>query len=162
MNPTFPSLNVGNPIERSGFAVFPIFVAQLNLFDIHDQPPYAVADSKQRKKVMACNRKLDDLTLPSLTNSKDIPRLFLIGDEVTDTSFLNCSMLVPGNRTIRVPALCCGPARPHAARGGPFFPPRSAIGWVAASIYEFECHLFGNEQACKMAGWQRRLNYVFG
>ena len=76
--PTFPSVNIGNPVERSGFAVFPIFVAQLNLFDIHDpKPPYAVADSKQRRKVLACNRKLDGLTLPSLTNSKDIPLLIL-------------------------------------------------------------------------------------
>ena len=155
--PTFPSVNIGNPVERSGFAVFPIFVAQLNLFDIHDpKPPYAVADAKQRRKVLACNRKLDGLTLPSLTNSKAIPLLALAGDEITDTSYLTCAILVPGNRTIRVPALCYGPAREHAARGGPVFPPRSAIGWVAASIYEYEFHLFGNEQICRNAGWQRR------
>lgn len=157
MKPTFPAVNIGSPVERSGFAVFPIYVAQLNLFAIHDpKPPYAVADAKQRRKVLACNRNLDGLTLPSLTNSKDIPVLFLVGDEVTATSFFNCSMLIPGNRMIRVPALCYGPSRPHAARGGPFFPARSAIGWVAASIYEYECHLFGNEQICRNAGWQRR------
>ncbi len=155
--PTFPSLNVGNPVERSGFAVFPIFVAQLNLFDIHDpKPPYAVADAKQRRKVLACNRNLDGLTLPSLTNAQDTPLLYLAGDEITPTSYLTCAILLPGNRTIRVPALCCGPSRPHAARGGPVFPSSFAIGWVSASIYEYEFHLFGNEQICRNAGWQRR------
>ncbi len=158
LQPTFPSLNVGKAVQRAGIAVFPLYVAQLELFDRFDpKPPYAVADFRQRKKVLASNRNVDGSMLPSLTNTKNIPSLFLAGDAITDTSFLNCSMLVPGKRTIRVPPLCYGPARLHAVRGGPIFPSSSAIGWASCGLYEWTLDLFGHRQTCTMAGWQPRL-----
>ena len=158
MRPIFPSLNVGDPVQRVGVAVFPVYVAQLQLFEKFDpKPPYAVAGSRQRKKVMACNRKMEGPRLASLTNPKEIPLLFLASDEITATSFLNCSVLVPGKTILPVPALCYGPPRPHLARGGPIFPPTGSIGWVAAGLYEWTLDLFSYPETCKMAGWQRRL-----
>ena len=60
MRPEFPSLVVGRPIERANAFVFPIYVAQLNLFDkFAPKPSWLVADSMQKQKVMAINRRLD-------------------------------------------------------------------------------------------------------
>jgi hypothetical protein len=152
-------VNIGNPVERSGFAVFPIFAAQLNLFDKFDpKPPWSVADAKQRKKIMACNGKVDSPTFPSLSNQGDMPSLFLPGHEIKKSLFLNCPILCPPKTTIKVPALCYASARVHAARCGPVFPPSSAIGWASCGLYEWELHLFSHAETCKRAGWQPRLS----
>jgi hypothetical protein len=92
-----------------------------------------------------------------LTNSKETPSLFLAGCPITSTSCLNCSVMVPRRTSIRVPNLCHGSARPHAVYST-IHPPLSAIGWAACGIYEYEFHLFGHEQICKIAGWQKRLS----
>jgi hypothetical protein len=118
----------------------------------------AVADAKQRKKVLVCNRKVDGSSLPSLSNMSDIPLVFLPGHDITSKLFLTCTILVPGQTIIRVPALCCALARTHAVRGGPVFPPTTAIGWVACGLYEWTLDLFGHAETCKAAGWQRRLS----
>lgn len=156
MKPVFPSLNIGNPVERADVVVYPIFLAQLNLFDKFDTKPFwAVADYKQKQKTLAANRRIDGPKFPSIANHTNGPLLFLPGDRFMGTLQLNCSIMVPPNTAIRIPSLCYISASP--VLGTPLFPPTNAVGWVACGYYSWEMNLFGNPDACKQAGWRRRL-----
>ena len=65
MRPCFPSLLVGDPIERANAYVYPIYVAQLNLFDkFARKPSWSVADTRQKQKVLAINQRLDGPKYP--------------------------------------------------------------------------------------------------
>ena len=69
--PQFPSLLVGNPIERANAFVYPLFIAQLNLFDFARKPSWSVADTTQKQKVLAINQRLDGPKYPSIVNRTD-------------------------------------------------------------------------------------------
>ena len=68
MRPQFPSLLVGSPIERANAFVFPLYVAQLNLFDFARKPSWLIADTRQKQKVLAINQRLDGPKHPSIVN----------------------------------------------------------------------------------------------
>jgi len=156
MRPRFPSLRIGTPVERGDVVVYPLFLAQLNLFDKFDQKPFwSVADSNQQRKVLACNRRIDGPKFPSIANQSNIPLLFLPGDRFMGMLHLNSSVIVPPKTVIKIPSLCYVSA--YRVLGSPMFPPPNAVGWVACGFYSWEMHVFQNPDACKQAGWRRRL-----
>ena len=51
MLPAFPSLNIGTPVQRGDVVVYPIYVAQLSLFDkLAPEQSWSVATSAERKR----------------------------------------------------------------------------------------------------------------
>jgi hypothetical protein len=155
MRPTFPSWLVGDPIERANAYVYPLYFAQLNLFDkFHPKPSWSVADTRQKQKVLAINQRLDGPKYPSIVNRTDGPLLFLPGDRFAGTLHLTCcSILVPPKTIIRIPSLCY--VSFLRLTGSPLWPPENAVGFAACGAYKWEMNLFGNQDACKEAGWRR-------
>ena len=77
MLPAFPSLNIGTPVQRGDVVVYPIYVAQLSLFDkLAPEQSWSVATSAERKTVLACNHKSSGPKFPVLTNPGNTPLLF--------------------------------------------------------------------------------------
>ena len=74
---SFPHCLSVNPIERANAFVFPLYVAQLNLFDFARKPSWSVADTRQKQKVLAINQRLDGPKYPSIVNRTDHHLLFL-------------------------------------------------------------------------------------
>jgi hypothetical protein len=153
MQPCFPSLLVGDPIERANAFVFPLYVAQLNLFDFARKPSWAVADSMQKQKVLAINQRLDGPKCPSIVNRSNGPLLFLPGDRFSGTLHLTCSIMVPAKAIIRIPSLCY--VSYLRLTGSPLWPPVDAVGWATCGFHKWEMNLFSNKVACKEAGWRR-------
>jgi len=151
MQPQFPSLLVGNPIERANAFVYPLYVAQLNLFDFARKPSWSVADTRQKQKVLAINQRLDGPKYPSIVNRSDQRLLFLQNDRFGGT--LTCSIMVPPKSIIRIPSLCY--VSFLRLTGSPLWPPENAVGFAACGAYKWEMNLFGNQDACKEAGWRR-------
>ena len=133
MRPTFPSLLVGNPIERANAYVFPIYVAQLNLFDFARKPSWSVADTRQKQKVLAINRRLDGPKYAAIVNRSDQRLLFVQNNKFSESPLhLTCSILVPPKTTIRIPSLCY--VSYLRLTGSPLWPPENAVGWAACGL----------------------------
>ena len=94
MRPQFPSLLVGSPIERANAFVFPLYVAQLNLFDFARKPSWSVADTLQKQKVLAINQRLDGPKYPSIVNRSSHRLLFVPYDRFSGN--LHLTMFDPG------------------------------------------------------------------
>ena len=156
MLPAFPSLNIGKPVQRRNAVVYPVFIAQLPLFDkFAPEQPWSVATWLERKAVLACNHKSSGPKFPILMNPGNTPPLFLPRDRITGTLYLNCSILVPPQKKfVRVPNLCFTLAQ-RVRLGSPVVPPVDAVGWAAFGFHRWELHVFGNRQACRKAGYRR-------
>ncbi len=154
MRPCFPSLLVGHPIERANGFVYPLYVAQLDLFDkFARKPSWSVADTRQKQKVVAINQRLDGPKYPSIVNRSDHHLLFLENDRFSGTLHLTCSIMVPPKTIIRIPSICY--VSYLRLTGSPLWPPVDAVGWATCGLYRWEMNLFGNQDACKEAGWRR-------
>ena len=158
MRPQFPSLNVGKPFQRGTVLVFPLYLAQFDLFDrFAAKPPWFVADSKLKQTALACNRRADGPRLPSLTNPSGGPALFLPEDRLTELLVLNCSVLVQRRATIRIPSLCYASAPVGRVLGSPVIPGPGSTGWVACARRQHRLDLFGHRDAARVGG-RRRLS----
>ena len=153
MRPQFPSLLVGSPIERANAFVFPLYVAQLNLFDFARKPSWSVADTMQKQKVLAINQRLDGPKYPSIVNRSNESLIFVPFDKFAGNLYLTCTILVPPKATIRIPSL--GYVSYLRLTGSPLWPSENAVGWAACGLNRWEMNLFGNQDACKEAGWRR-------
>ena len=90
MLPAFPSLNIGTPVQRGDVVVYPIYVAQLSLFDkLAPEQSWSVATSAERKTVLACNHKSSGPKFPVLTNPGNTPLSVFAPDRITGTLCLH-------------------------------------------------------------------------
>ena len=128
-------------------------MAQLNLFDFARKPSWLVADTVQKQKVLSINQRLDGPKYPSIVNRTDHRLFFLPSDRFAGMLHLTCSIMVPPKTIIRIPSLCYVPYL--SLTGSPLWPSENAVGWAACGLYRWEMNLFGNQDACKEAGWRR-------
>ena len=86
-------------------------------------------------------------------NRTDHRLLFLPNDRFAGTLHLTCSIMVPPKTIIRIPSLCY--VSYLRLTGSPLWPPENAVGFASCGFYKWEMNLFGNQDACKEAGWRR-------
>lgn len=161
MRPRFPSLNLGTPFQRGFAVVFPIYAAQMTLFDTTSlETSWHVSDSHTRKKMVVSNRGPHGPTI-SLMNRGDSPILLMPDDLIAGKCALTCPILVPKtNIAIRVPSLCY--TRMSHVLGGQVVPPANAIGWAAIVQKSLQMSLFGSSGACRKGGYRRLAIHTLG
>ena len=126
--PQFPSLLVGNPIERADAFVFPLYVAQLNLFDKFARKRSWSPMPSRVQSLGDKSETSDGPKYPSIVNRTDHQLLFLPNDPFAGTLYLTCSIMVPPKTIIKSQASAT--FRSFFLTGSPLWPPEKQQDWV--------------------------------
>jgi hypothetical protein len=131
--------------------IYPLYPAQRLLFsDVLSGPVFAVASYHQRAKVKAIGKRTGSRMTPAITNSSNVSVLFLPGDHLDNGHVLTAAILIPAGATVRVPVLCCGPAR--GGGGNRIVLGAHAVGWIVVGVDQWKMDLFGHQEAARQAG----------
>ena len=130
--------------------MIPLYHAQLTLFADAVEGPEMLYGGKSRGALVMDHHE----NFVMIRNRASQPALLLPGDSLRCGWVLNCSLLVPPSRSIRVPSLCiraglaCPPVRVRPASG--------AVGAMVMTKRDSRVDLFGDVPTCHKA-WSRIL-----
>ncbi len=151
-----PELRVGTPLQRGPWILYPLFEAQMRLFD--DDALANIGVLSRRTSVLATKTGKSRPRVPFVSNNSTKPLLALPGRRIPKGQVLRTPVLVPPSRTLEVPIMCRSDFVGGSNLSGCSI--KGAIGAIVVTAFIRYLHLFGSEGLCGRAWKSLRVTGV--